>query len=184
MGLKGDAMFIEIARNRRSVRQFKSQEVEKEKVEIIIEAALRAPSGRGTRPWALIVVDDKEMRAKLSVAKPMGADFLKDAPLAVVVCGDTAASHIWVEDCTIVAVTMQYAAHSLGLASRWSHMRANQHSDDISTRKYLQGLLDLPEQFDVQCIIAIGYPDEEIAPYTQEELVYDRISYGRFGQSS
>lgn len=176
-------MFTEIIRNRRSIKKYKPQEVEKEKLDAILEAALRAPSGRGARPWALIVVTDKDMLAKLSVAKPMGADFVKNAPLAIAVCGDTN-SGIRVEDCSIVAVSMQYAAHSLGLASRWAQMRGNQHSDSKSTNDYLKELLGFPDNYEVQCLIAVGYPDEEIAPYTQEELVYDRISYGRFGQKS
>ena len=54
---------------------------------------------------------------------PEGAAFVKDAPAAVVVCGDPSASGLWVEDCSIAAVTMQYAALALGLGSRWAQMR-------------------------------------------------------------
>ena len=65
-------MFIELAKKRRSVKQYTSQEVEQEKIDGIIEAGLRAPSGRAIRPWEFVVVRDKELLAKLSVAKPGG----------------------------------------------------------------------------------------------------------------
>ena len=63
-------------------------------------------------------------------------------------------------------------------------MRGNQFSDSKSTNEYIQELLDLPDQMEVQCIVAIGYADEEIAPYTEAELVFDRVNYGRFAQQS
>jgi nitroreductase len=99
--------------------------VEAEKIDAIIDAALRSPTGAARRPWTFVVVTDKSLLEKLSVAKPGGAAFVKDAPVAVVVCGDPSVSGLWVEDCSIAAVTMQYAAHSLGLGSRWAHMNGN-----------------------------------------------------------
>ena len=177
-------MFIELARKRRSVRKFTSQQVEQEKVDAIVEAALRAPSGRGARPWALVVVKDKALLEKLSVAKPGGAAFVKDASVAVVVCGDPSQSGLWVEDCTIAAVTMQYAAHSMGLGSRWTHMRGNNYNDSKSSRDYIAELLDLPDNLDIQCMIGIGYPGEDMVPYKKEDLHFDKVSYDRYGLKS
>ena len=62
--------------------------MEQEKIDAIIETALRAPSGRAARPWAFVVVTDKELLEKLSNAKPMGAQFIKDVFAAIVVCAD------------------------------------------------------------------------------------------------
>ena len=87
-------MFIELAKKRRSVKQYTSQEVEEEKIDGVIEAGLRAPSGRAIRPWEFVVVRDRESLSKLSIAKPQGAEFLKDAAVAVVVCADPSQSHI------------------------------------------------------------------------------------------
>jgi len=61
------------------------------KIDAIIEAALRSPR-RARRPWAFVVITDKTLLDKLSVAKPGGAAFVKSAPVAVVVCGDPSAS--------------------------------------------------------------------------------------------
>ncbi|MBU2499579.1 MAG: nitroreductase family protein [Proteobacteria bacterium] len=174
-------MFTELMRNRRSVRKFAFRQVEQEKINAVIEAALRSPSGRGSRPWHFVVVKDKALLEKLSVAKPGGAAFVKDAAVAVVVCGDPSASHLWIEDCSIAAVTMQYAAHAMGLGSRWSQMRNNKYSDTQSSKDYIAELLDLPDNLDVECIVAIGYPGEEMVPYRDEELARDKVSYERHG---
>ena len=178
---KGKTMFVELARKRRSVRKYTSQEVELEKVNEIIESALRAPSGKGTRPWEFVVVRDKELLEKLSVAKPGGAAFVKDASVAIVVCADPSASHLWIEDCSIAAVTMQYAAQSMGLGSRWAHMKGNNYDDSTSSRDYIAGLLGLPDNLEVECMIAVGYPDEDVVPYKEEDLAFDKVSYNSYG---
>jgi nitroreductase len=56
-------MFIEVAKNRRSIKNFSSQPVEQEKIDAIIEVALRSPSGRAARPWEFIVVTDTSSEA-------------------------------------------------------------------------------------------------------------------------
>ena len=175
-------MFIEIARKRRSIKQFASQQVEQEKIDAIMEAALRAPSGRAVRPWEFVVVTDKKLLENLSVAKPGGAQFLKEAPVAIVVCADSSKSHLWIEDCSIVAVSMQYAAHSMELGSRWCQIRGANYNDSTSSRNYIAGLLDLPDNLDIECIIALGYPGEDKAPYKKEDLHFQKVSYDRFGQ--
>jgi nitroreductase len=179
--MKGEKMFAELMEKRRSIKKYDDRAVESEKIDEIIEAALRAPSGRAARPWHFVVVTDKGLLEKLSVSKPGGAAFLKDAPVGVVVCGDPTTPRLWVEDCSIAAVILQLAAHSLGLGSRWTHMRGNKHDDSKSSRDYIAELLELPENLDVQCIIAIGYPAEEMVPYKKEDLHFNKVSYNRYG---
>jgi nitroreductase len=158
--------------------------VEGVKIDAIIEAALRSPSGRAARPWAFVVVTNKTLLEKLSVAKPGGAAFVKGAPIAVVICGDPTASGLWVEDCCIAAVTMQYAAHSLGLGSRWTQIKGNNFNEGKTSTQYVAELLGLPANLTVQCIIAIGYPGEEMIPYKKDELRFDKVSYNRYGQKN
>ena len=174
-------MFNELLEKRRSVKVYANRPVEAAKIDAIIEAALRAPTGRAARPWEFVVVTDKTLLEKLSVAKPVGAAFLKDAPAAVVVCADPSVSGLWVEDCSIVAVTMQYAAHALGLGSRWAQMKGNSFSEGKTSTQYIAELLGLPVNLTVQCIIAVGYPGEELVPYKKEELRFDKVSYNRYG---
>ena len=175
-------MFNKLAEKRRSVKVFAARPVETGKIDAIIEAALRSPTGRACRPWAFMVVTDKALLEKLSVAKPQGAAFVKDASVGVVVCGDPSVSGMWVEDCSIAAVTMQYAAHALGLGSRWAQMKGNNFKEGTTSTQYIAGLLGLPENLTVQCIIAIGHPGEEMVPYKKDELRFDKVSYNRYGQ--
>jgi nitroreductase len=175
-------MFNELAEKRRSVRVYAKRPVEPGKIDAIIEAALRSPSGRAARPWSFVVVTDKTLLEKLSVAKPGGAAFVKDAPVAVVVCGDPSVSGLWVEDCSIAAVTLQYAAHALGLGTRWAQINGNYFKEGTTSTQYIAQLLGLPESLIVQCIIAIGYPGEEIVPYKKDELLFNKVSYNRYGQ--
>lgn len=175
-------MFTELVRQRRSIRKYTAQPVEGEKIDAIIEAALRSPSGRAARPWSFVVVTDKPLLEKLSIAKPSGARFIEEASAAIVVCADPSQSHLWIEDCAIAAVSMQYAAHDLGLGSRWAHMRGNQYDDQTSSRDYIAGLLGLPDNLEVECMIAIGYPDETMARYRTADLRFDKVSYNRFGR--
>jgi nitroreductase len=175
-------MFNELAAKRRSVKAYAKRPVEAGKMDSIIEAALRSPTGKAARPWAFVVVTDKTLLEKLSLAKPQGAGFVKDAPVAVVVCGDPSVSGLWVEDCSIAAVTMQYAALALGLGSRWAQMRGNNFKEGTTSAQYIGELLGLAENLTVLCIIAIGYPDEEMVPYKKDALRFDKVSYNRYGQ--
>jgi nitroreductase len=175
-------MFNELAEQRRSVKVYAERSVETGKIDAIIEAALRSPSGRAIRPWAFVVVTDKTLLEKLSVARPQGSAFLKSAPVAIVVCGDPSVSGLWIEDCSIAAVTMQYAAHALGLGSRWTQMKGNHFNEGTTSTQYIAKLLGLPENLAVLCIIAVGYPGEEMVPYKKNELRFDKVSYNRYGQ--
>jgi nitroreductase len=179
---KETGMFADLVKNRRSIREYEDRPVEQEKIETIIESALRAPSGRGIRPWSFVVVTDRGLLDKLSVAKPMGADFLKKAPVGIVVCAETDESLVWIEDCAIAAVFLQLSAHSLGLGSRWSHMKGNMYDDKKTTRDYIAEILNLPDNLEVECIIAIGYPAESIPPYEKEELRFERVHYNGYGK--
>ena len=175
-------MFKDLMEKRRSVKVYADRAVDAAKIDAIVEAGLRSPTGRAARPWAFVVITDKSLLAKLSVAKPQGGAFLKDAPVGIVVCGDPSASGLWLEDCSIAAVTMQYAAHDLGLGTRWMQINGNNYKEGTTSSQYIAELLGIPENLKVECIIAVGYAGEAMVPYKKEELRYDKISYNRYGQ--
>jgi nitroreductase len=166
---------IELLRKRRSIRKFATEKVAPEAIETLIEAALRSPSSRGINPWEYILVDDPEILLKLSKAKQHGSEFLKNAPLAMVVCADSTKSDVWVEDCSIAAIIIQLTAVSLGLGSCWAQIRNRQHDNNKTAETYLQELLGLPEQIKVECILGIGYPAETIKPVPTSKLERDKI---------
>lgn len=177
-------MFFELIETRRSIRKFSSRPVEKEKIDRLIEAALRAPSSRDFRPWRFIVVDDPALLKKLSEAKPHGAAFLKNAALGMVVCGDTTASDVWVEDCAIASTFIHLAAHDLGLGSCWIQIRKRDHSPEKTADTYIRDLLDIPDTLSVESIIAIGYPDEAKPGHKKQSLAYDKVFVNGFGKAT
>ena len=171
---------IKLLRSRRSIRKFTVEKVSHEAIETIVEAALRAPSSRGNNPWEFILVDDPELLRKLSGAKQHGAEFLKGAPLGIIVCADSTKSDVWVEDCAIAAIVIQLTAVSLGLGSCWAQIRKRQHNAEQSAESYVQRLLGLPEQLKVEAILGIGHPAEMKNPVPSDKLQRDKIRYNRW----
>jgi nitroreductase len=172
---------LEILQRRRSVRQFLPQPVAAEKVDQLLEAALRAPSSRGRNPWEFIVVTEAERLCALSRAKPHGAEFLAGAPLAVVVAADPQRCDVWVEDCAIAAIILQLTAVSLGLGSCWVQIRLRPHGDDRTAEAYVREIVGLPGQLAVDCIIGIGYPVETPPGHPRASLLFDQIHRERYG---
>ena len=171
---------IEILRSRRSARTFENRNIEPEKVQILREALVRSPSSRSINPWEFVVVDDARILERLAGCKPHGASFLSGAPLGVVVMGDTTRSDTCIEDCSIAAITLQYAAESLGLASCWCQVRMRTHSETTSAEEYIKGILEIPEHLMVQCVIAVGYPVQRQAPHSHDSLQWGKIKKNRY----
>lgn len=174
-------MFFDLIRERRSVRKFKQHPIEQEKCKLLIEAALRAPSSRSFNPWRFIVIDDATLLETLSKSKPHGASFLKNAPLGIVVCGDSTASDVWVEDCAIASTFIHLAASSLGLGSCWIQIRKRDHTPNTSADTYIKELLDIPDNLMIESIIAIGYPDETKDGHPEDSLNRDKVFFNRYG---
>ncbi len=171
---------IELLRNRRSIRQYLDKPIEPERRELLKEAALRSPSSRNLDPWEFIFVDDPALLTRLAVCKSHGAAFLAQAPLGIVVCGDSRASDVWVEDCSIASILLQMTAQSLGLGSCWIQVRNRMHDGQVSAGKYIQGLLGLPESVEVESIVAVGYPAEQRGPKAYDELRFSKVHLNRF----
>ena len=68
-----DSEFLKLCRARRSVRRFAERPVEREKIELCLEAARRAPSADNMQPWRFIVFDDPEKKTQLADAVFRGA---------------------------------------------------------------------------------------------------------------
>ncbi|WP_350345148.1 nitroreductase family protein [Proteinivorax tanatarense] len=172
---------IELLINRRSVRSFKETPIERKKVETLIKAALLSPSSKNKRPWEFIIVDDKKMLERLSKSKTNGSTFLKNAPMAFVVVADSEVSDVWVEDASIASITLQYTAETLNLGSCWVQIR-NRTNEKGASEQYVQQLLNIPKNKQVESIIAIGYPDEKKKTYSEDQLLYEKIYKGRYGE--
>jgi nitroreductase len=174
-------MFIDVIRQRRSIRKFTDKEIEADKLELLKEAALRPPSSQGNNPWEFVFVTDKQLLAKLAKAKPHGASFLAGARLGVVVCADPAKSTVWIEDVSIVTTYIHLAATALGLGSCWIQIRERMHDDKKSAEAYITEVLNIPSNFKVATMVGIGYPAEQKAPHKRETLQDEKIFLNRYG---
>ena len=172
--------FIDLLRQRRSTRKFENRPVEEEKIEKILQAALMAPSSKRSTPWHFVAVDEKEKLEKMAGSREMGSKFLENAPLAIVVLAEEEKSDVWVEDASITAILMQLEAEDLGLGSCWVQVRGRRKDETVTTEEYLRELLNVPAELKIECIIAIGYKDEEKKPFDESKLQLDKVHRNSF----
>jgi nitroreductase len=172
--------FKDLVQLRRSHRKFTGEEVDAEDVKLIVRAALMAPTSKSQRAWHFVVVDDKAALEKLADAKEMGGQFVKDAPLAIVVLGDPMQNDCWVEDGSIAAISMQYQAEELGLGSCWVQMRGRGLSDGTTADTVIQGVLGIPENMKVLCVVAIGHKADERKPQNEDRLKWENVHLNTF----
>ncbi len=175
-------MFMSLIQRRRSIRKFLAKPVEDEKIDLLIEAALRSPSSRGFNPWEFVVVTKHDLLSKLSNAKIHGSQFLKDAPLGIVVCADPDKCDVWVEDSSIASTFIFLAAESIGLRSCWIQVRERMHNESLTSEAYVMDVLDITPNLKVESIIAVGYPDETKPFHKKEELQYEKVYKNQYGK--
>ncbi len=171
---------IELLRKRRTIRKFKDQKIDKKELEILKEGVLRSPASRAIDPWEFIFVDQKDLIADLAKSKQHGSAFMKNAPLAIVVCADVRKSDVWIEDCSIASIIIQLIGESLGLGSCWVQIRNRRHDNQISSVEYVQKLLKMPSYMQVESIIAIGYPQEKRESKKFDKLAFDKIHINEY----
>ncbi|MBR1518950.1 MAG: nitroreductase family protein [Prevotella sp.] len=172
--------FKEIVMRRRSHRKFLADEVPSSDVRLLLRAALMSPTSKNRRSWQFVVIDDKATLHRLSESKDAGAQFVKDAPLAIVVAGEREENDCWVEDCSIAAVSMQYQAEELGLGTCWVQLRGRQLADGTPTEDVVRSILGLPGNVGVLCVVAVGYPADERKPQNEERLKWDRVHHNKW----
>ena len=177
-----NSVILDLLRKRRSIRKFQPQSVERDKIEALVEAAVRTPTSRGRNPWEFIVVNDQKLLQKLGIAKEHGSAFLTNAPLAIVVAADADKSDVWTEDCSIAAIVIQLTAEELGLSSCWAQVRLRPHDATSSAESYVKDLLGLPDTHVVECIVGIGYPAEVKAGHSPENLPFGHVHLNTFGE--
>ena len=174
--------FKDLVRLRRSHRKFTEEEISPEDVQLIMRAALMSPTSKSQRAWQFVVVDDKADTEKLADAKNLGSQFRKGAPLAVAVRGDPMRNDCWVEDGSIAAVSMQYQAEELGLGSCWVQMRARGLDDGTPADEVISGILNIPANYSVLCIVAFGHKADERKPQNEDNLKWENVHIGKFSE--
>ncbi|MEQ8202087.1 MAG: nitroreductase family protein [Syntrophomonadaceae bacterium] len=172
---------LDLLKKRRSIRRFKEEPLQPEEIERLVTAALLSPSSRGRQPWEFIMVTEPALLEKLSVSKPSSASFLKGAALGVVILADPGISDVWVEDTSIAALLVHLTAASMELGSCWIQIRGREHSPAEMAGDYIKRWLDIPGKYEVEAIIAVGYPDENKVPRNEKDLPYEKVHREKFG---
>jgi nitroreductase len=152
---------LEAIRTRRSIRKYTDRPVEAEKVQILLEAAMLAPSAGNQQPWRFIVIDDKALLEKVPEINP-NAPMAPKAPMAILVCGDLRLERFpgnWTADCSAAAENLLIAARALGLGAVWTGLYPEE--DRVEG---FRDLLGLPREVVPLALIPVGYPATESGP--------------------
>ena len=166
--------FLNLIENRYSCRNFLKKEIEKEKINKILDCGRIAPTACNMQPQRILVLNKKDSLEKLNSAAN-----IYNAPLALVICGDK--NNVWIRpfdkkntldiDASIVTTYMMAEAFSLGINSVWIC---------FFDPKQVKNVLNIPDELEVISILALGYSNEK-APssdrYSQERLPLSKTTF-------
>ena len=154
---------LKVLENRRSCRNFLDKTPSKEDIQAIVRAGTFAPSGMGKQPVKIIVVLNRETRAKIAAANAavmgQGKDFdpFYGAPVIIIAVADKS-SGTYLYDGALAIGNMLNAAESLGLAGTWIHRAKEEFESDVG--KEILRSLGIQGQIEGIGHIALGYPAE------------------------
>lgn len=163
--------YFDIINERFSCRSFQADKISTEELEKILEAARLAPTACNFQPQRIIVVENQALLEKLNEA----TRFTFNAKTVLVVCYDKTES--WHRrsdnkdhgeiDATIAATQMMLAATALGIGSCYVCSFKN----DI-----LRSLLGIPNEWEISCLLPLGYP-KDILPHNTRKEIEDIVIY-------
>ena len=169
--------FSELTKQRYSVRNYDSRPIEPEKMNQILEAGRLAPTACNFQPQRVLVVQGEDL-AKMEGCTPC----LQGQPAVMVVCYDKTVSwksrsgrEIGDVDGTIVLTQMMYQAEELGIGS----LIVGIYKEELLRERF-----NIPETYEIVCLLMLGYPTEDSQPHPQ--LHADRkpldqtVFYGTF----
>lgn len=149
--------------SRRSVRKFENRPVEGGKIEMLLWAAMQAPSAKNEQPWEFMVIQDREMLVRLSQTDPYAVS-MKNAPVGLVLLCNRERylpedNTFWQHDMAAAAENILIAAQDMGLGATWLAVAPLAERMD-----YVRKALALPEGVDPFCMMPVGYPLRPSAP--------------------
>lgn len=172
--------FADLISKRRSIRKFTDEKLDPEAVRLLMRSALISPSSKGMHSYEFVVVEDSQMLQALSQCKAQGADFLAEAPFAIVVLADPSLSDVWIEDASVAATHILLQAEDLGLGACWIQVRQRYTADERNAESIVCSLLNIPEERGVVCIVAVGHKGMERKPQNEEKLKWERVHIGLY----
>lgn len=173
---------LDVIMSRKSVRSYTAEPVTEAQMETLLKAAMAAPSGMNVQPWRFVVVRDQAVKDVL--AGPRGG-MIKEAPVVVVVCGETTLTRNtpdgetvtsengnWTADCAAATENFLLAAEAIGLGAVWT--ACYPYPDRMGPAREVLGL---PENVTPYCVVPLGYPAGDDQPkdkWKPEKIHYDK----------
>jgi len=142
---------MEAITKRRSIRRFKSREVEQWKLDMALDAARWAPSSKNSQPWEFIIIKDRNTLEKIAAESTYGKH-IAQAPLAVAFVTDPSKSNWHEVDGALATQNFTLAAWALGLGTCWT---------GTMNRDKVKKILDIPAEKNLLTVLPLGYPAEE-----------------------
>ncbi|MDD3625989.1 MAG: nitroreductase family protein [bacterium] len=165
--------YLNLFLKRRSVREYKSEDIEKEVLENIIRVGMNAPSAGNQQPWEFIIITKREILNEIPEIHPY-SQMLKQAPAAILVCGNPECKYpdYWVQDCAAATENILLAIHAEGLGGVWLGVYPLEERV-----KGLQKLLNIPENIVPFSLLSVGVPKQEsefIDRFEKKRIHYER----------
>jgi nitroreductase len=155
---------FEAIQKRRSIRQFKKQEITEEIVEKLVEAARLAPTAGNAQSYQLVIVRQEEQKQKLSTAA-YGQKQIQSASVVFVVCADLGRAQesyaergrslYCIQDTAAVTENILLTACSLGLGTCWI---------GAFKEEEIKKVVNAPNDMRPVAMIPVGYPAESPSP--------------------
>ena len=162
---------LEAIRNRRSTRKYKEEQITDEELQILLDAAIQAPSAVNSQPWYFTVIQDKEFidmmndKTKEEMVKDENSyvsnvgksntHIFYNAPTLIVVSGKKDVNSSLV-DCSAAIENMLIAAESINIGTVWIGFVRNFFKIKENVKK-----LQLPQGYEPFYSVAIGYKKDE-----------------------
>ncbi len=156
---------LKTIKKRRSIRQYRDKEVEDEKIEEILRAAMTAPSAHHRRPWRFWVIRDPKIKEKLSQVHRW-ASFVAKAPVVLVIGSDK--DEFWIEGGAIVASFVYLEATNQDLGTCWVQVREMKTEKGEESEKYVKKLLGVGKEVRILCLMPLGYPQKALPGHSRE----------------
>ena len=154
---------LAVIHRRKSVRNFTGESIASNELEILVKAAMAAPSAVNCQPWEFIIVTNRKTLDALGDALPF-CKMIYKAGAAIVVCGVPSEAHKHMEEYAIVDSTLAsqnilLAAEAAGLGAIWT--AAYPYPDRMEAVKKI---LNIPPAVIPLNVIPIGHPTGDDRP--------------------
>lgn len=166
---------MEIMQRRRSVRKYTGEEIPDEKLEMILQAGLMAPTSRNRRPCEFYVVKEREKLEALSRAKSSGAGMLADCAAAIAVFADSRKADTWIEDSSIALAYMNLMAVDQGVGSCWVQLHLRSDRAGADAEQNAREILGAPDHLRIVGILSLGMAAEDAAPHAAGEADMNKV---------